>query len=88
MPTDDKTDALEPLVEVIIERLMLRFCGPRVLSIKHAASYLDCTEDHIRNLLSKGLIKYVDIGLGERKKMARIAVEELDRYLDLKRRAA
>lgn len=79
---------LDPLVEAIADRVIKRLSGPRVLSIKHAADYLDCTEDHVRNLIARGYLKAVDIGLGEVKRMLRVSTEELDRYLELKGRAA
>ena len=79
---------LDPLIDAIADRVIARLSGPKVLSIKHAAGYLDCTEDHVRNLIARGELKAVDIGLGEVKRMLRVSTEELDRYLELKRRAA
>ena len=67
---------------------MERMAGPRVLSVGHSAGYLDCTEDHVRNLIGRGELKAVDIGLGTVKRMLRISTEELDRYLESRRRAA
>lgn len=78
----------EQFVDAIVDRVIERLEKPRVLSIKHAATYLDCKEDHVRALLRAGELTALDIGLGDRRKMARIAIEELDRFLELKRRAA
>jgi excisionase family DNA binding protein len=83
-----EAEAAAALVDAIAERVIERLSKPRVLSIKHAAVYLDCTDEHVRNLIQRGELKAADIGLGEARKMLRITTEDLDRYLERKRRAA
>lgn len=80
--------ASDPIIEAIADRVIERLERPRVLSIKHAAVYLDCAELHVRNLIQKGELKAADIGLGDERRMLRISTEELDRYLERKQRAA
>ena len=90
-PTADTAqDALERIVSLVEAMLMKKLYGPRVLSITHAADYLDCSASHVKGLVRRGHIKAVDIGTGEGGggKLPRITVEELRRFLELRRRAA
>ncbi|WP_037183865.1 helix-turn-helix domain-containing protein [Rhodococcoides fascians] len=58
----------------------------RVLSVAHAAEYLDCSADHVRNLMSDGRIRYLDIGRGRAK--IRIPIADLNDYVEKGLRAA
>jgi excisionase family DNA binding protein len=52
----------------------------QVLSVTHAAEYLDCSADHVRNLMSDGQIRYLDIGRGRAK--IRIPIADLNDYVE------
>lgn len=52
----------------------------RFLSVPHVAEVLDCSRGHVYDLIAKGYLKTVDIGLGTRPK-TRITAESLDTYI-------
>ncbi len=82
------TKALEPFIDAIADRVLDRMAGPRVLSLRNVSERLECTEKHVRHLITAGQLKPVDIGLGETTRTLRVSTDELRRYLELKGRAA
>ena len=81
-------DPLEPLVDMLTERVSQNINSQGAYSIQHAAEYLDCSRKHVENLIERGELTPANIAIGEQKKMDRVTRVELDRYLELKRRAA
>jgi excisionase family DNA binding protein len=54
------------------------------MSVAAAAEVLDCSRGHVINLIAKGHLRAVDIGIGRSK--TRVYPEDLQKYIDSKTR--
>ncbi|MDG2223439.1 MAG: helix-turn-helix domain-containing protein [Rubripirellula sp.] len=50
-------------------------------SIKYSAEYLDSSEDHILNLIRKGELPAVNVGVGSQRRRLKISDEALNRFI-------
>jgi len=57
-----------------------------LMSVASAAETLDCSRGHVLNLIAKGHLRAVDIGIGRSK--TRVYPEDLQAYIERKTRSA
>lgn len=55
--------------------------GRRLVRVTEAAKVLDCSPDHVYDLIARGQIESIDIG-GAGRSLTRIRLSELDAYLE------
>lgn len=53
----------------------------RLVRVSEAAKVLDCSRDHVYDLIARGQIESIDIG-GKSRSLTRIRLSELDAYLE------
>jgi hypothetical protein len=73
--------------QLILARLdeiqsLLKMQAAGWLSIEHAATYCDCSYDHIKRAIDHGDLLPSDIGNGEVKAAHRIARSDLDAWME------
>lgn len=53
----------------------------RLVRVSEAAKVLDCSRDHVYDLIARGQLESIDIG-GKGRSLTRIRLAELDAYLE------
>ena len=51
-------------------------------SIKHAAEFLDSSEDHVFALIRKGELPAVNVGVGNQRRRLKVSDEALKRFIE------
>ncbi|OSJ14388.1 hypothetical protein BST63_16920 [Bradyrhizobium canariense] len=58
----------------------------RLLTPEQAASRLNITEDHLRDLVSEGVLGYINVGLGKKRPRRRFTETDLNEFIEGRRR--
>ncbi|TGN80511.1 DNA-binding protein [Bradyrhizobium yuanmingense] len=57
----------------------------RLLTPEQAASRLNITEDHLRDLVNEGTIGYINVGLGKKRPRRRFTEADLNDFIERRR---